>query len=143
MRGRIGEMWKSVETTSKSTSILLTTCRFHRSMTRPFFTRERISDFEIYHRNCDLSLRNAKQRLAEGHPVDFQARVEPHIIHQFPTNIPLGSRISLHSRLGHRISLREQCWIPAGRHPLSSLAGREKSELILRSPIDEVCQGVR
>ncbi|KAF8189713.1 cytochrome P450 monooxygenase pc-1 [Pholiota molesta] len=46
--------------------------KFHRSMTRPFFTRERISDFEIYHRNCDLSLRNAKQRLAEGHPVDFQ-----------------------------------------------------------------------
>ncbi|KAF9475902.1 cytochrome P450 monooxygenase pc-3 [Pholiota conissans] len=50
-----GEMWK-----------------FHRAMTRPFFTRERISDFEIYHRNCDLSLRLAKERIAEGHAVDFQ-----------------------------------------------------------------------
>lgn len=41
-------------------------------MTRPFFTRERISDFEIYHRNCDITLRVAKQRLNEGLSVDFQ-----------------------------------------------------------------------
>lgn len=41
-------------------------------MARPFFTRERISDFEIYERNCDLSLGHAKNRLAEGHPIDFQ-----------------------------------------------------------------------
>ena len=41
-------------------------------MTRPFFTRERISDFEIYDRNSDLSLRLAKERIAEGHAVDFQ-----------------------------------------------------------------------
>ncbi|KIM42692.1 hypothetical protein M413DRAFT_121806 [Hebeloma cylindrosporum] len=50
-----GEMWK-----------------FHRSMTRPFFTRERISDFDIYDRNCDISLTQAKHRLAEGHSIDFQ-----------------------------------------------------------------------
>ncbi|KAF8189728.1 cytochrome P450 [Pholiota molesta] len=50
-----GEMWK-----------------FHRSMTRPFFTRERISDFEIYHRNCNIALRAAKGRLAEGLPLNFQ-----------------------------------------------------------------------
>ncbi|KAH9483162.1 Cytochrome P450 monooxygenase 75 [Psilocybe cubensis] len=50
-----GEMWK-----------------FHRAMTRPFFTRERISDFDIYDRNCDLSIKAAKQRLKEGYTVDFQ-----------------------------------------------------------------------
>ncbi|KAF8960254.1 cytochrome P450 monooxygenase pc-2 [Flammula alnicola] len=50
-----GEMWK-----------------FHRAMTRPFFTRERISDFEIYNRNCDISLKVAKNRLAEGCSIDFQ-----------------------------------------------------------------------
>ncbi|KAF8185157.1 cytochrome P450 [Pholiota molesta] len=50
-----GEMWK-----------------FHRSMTRPFFTRERISDFEIYHRNSNIALRTAKNRLAEGFPLNFQ-----------------------------------------------------------------------
>ncbi|PPQ95842.1 hypothetical protein CVT26_015972 [Gymnopilus dilepis] len=50
-----GEMWK-----------------FHRSITRQFFTRERISDFEIYHRNCERSFAAAKKRLAEGYPIDFQ-----------------------------------------------------------------------
>ncbi|KAF9530969.1 cytochrome P450 [Crepidotus variabilis] len=50
-----GEMWK-----------------FHRAMTRPFFTRERISDFEIYDRNCDASLNQARDRLKQGEPIDFQ-----------------------------------------------------------------------
>ncbi|KAF8164775.1 cytochrome P450 monooxygenase pc-1 [Crassisporium funariophilum] len=50
-----GEMWK-----------------FHRAMTRPFFTRERISDFDIYDRHCESSLRQAKARLAEGFPIEFQ-----------------------------------------------------------------------
>uniref|UniRef100_A0A8H7XXG4 Cytochrome P450 n=1 Tax=Psilocybe cubensis TaxID=181762 RepID=A0A8H7XXG4_PSICU len=46
--------------------------KFHRSMTRPFFTRERISDFEIYDRNWDLSLKLAKQRIEEGYSIDVQ-----------------------------------------------------------------------
>ncbi|KAF5329227.1 hypothetical protein D9619_009315 [Psilocybe cf. subviscida] len=50
-----GEMWK-----------------FHRSITRPFFVRERISDFEIYERNADYALAQAKERLADGISVDFQ-----------------------------------------------------------------------
>ncbi|CAA7262215.1 unnamed protein product [Cyclocybe aegerita] len=50
-----GEMWK-----------------FHRGITRPFFTRERISDFDIYARNADRSLKQAKKRLAEGYSIDFQ-----------------------------------------------------------------------
>ncbi|KAF8816540.1 cytochrome P450 [Phlegmacium glaucopus] len=50
-----GEMWK-----------------FHRAMTRPFFTRERISDFDIYDKNCVTTLQLARTRLAEGYPVEFQ-----------------------------------------------------------------------
>lgn len=46
--------------------------RFHRAMTRPFFTKERISDFEIYDRNWDLSLKLAKARLAQGYSIDIQ-----------------------------------------------------------------------
>ena len=46
--------------------------RFHRAMTRPFFSRERISDFDIYDRNCATTLKLAKTRLAEGYPVEFQ-----------------------------------------------------------------------
>ncbi|PPQ71744.1 hypothetical protein CVT24_006508 [Panaeolus cyanescens] len=46
--------------------------KFHRAMTRPFFTKERISDFEIYTRNCDRALGLARSRLAEGYSFDFQ-----------------------------------------------------------------------
>lgn len=41
-------------------------------MTRPFFVRERISDFEIYERTADHALNQARERLAAGIPVDFQ-----------------------------------------------------------------------
>ncbi|PPQ85711.1 hypothetical protein CVT25_002479 [Psilocybe cyanescens] len=50
-----GEMWK-----------------FHRAMTRPFFTRERITDFDIYDRNWNISLQIAKDRLSEGFSLDIQ-----------------------------------------------------------------------
>nr|AAL67906.1 cytochrome P450 monooxygenase pc-2 [Phanerodontia chrysosporium] len=50
-----GEMWK-----------------FHRSMTRPFFTRERISHFDLFDRHADATMAKMKARLAEGFAVDFQ-----------------------------------------------------------------------
>ncbi|KAJ3515203.1 hypothetical protein NLJ89_g1903 [Agrocybe chaxingu] len=46
--------------------------KFHRSLTRPFFTRERLSDFDIYDRNAETALTLARQRLAQGHSVNFQ-----------------------------------------------------------------------
>ena len=39
-------------TDSVELSILMEASRFHRAMTRPFFTREHISDFDIYDKNC-------------------------------------------------------------------------------------------
>ncbi|KAH6890040.1 cytochrome P450 monooxygenase pc-3 [Coprinopsis sp. MPI-PUGE-AT-0042] len=46
-----GEMWK-----------------FHRSMTRPFFTKDRISHFDIFDRHAADALNQLKARLREGHP---------------------------------------------------------------------------
>ncbi|KAF7762028.1 hypothetical protein Agabi119p4_10020 [Agaricus bisporus var. burnettii] len=46
--------------------------KFHRSITRPFFAKDRISDFELFERYTDEALRKAKARLAEGYPIDFQ-----------------------------------------------------------------------
>jgi cytochrome P450 len=46
--------------------------KFHRTMTRPFFTRERISDFDIYEKISSSTLKLARTRLAEGYPVEFQ-----------------------------------------------------------------------
>ncbi|KAJ3569110.1 hypothetical protein NP233_g5265 [Leucocoprinus birnbaumii] len=50
-----GEMWK-----------------FHRSITRPAFTRDRISDFELFDRHAEVVIHQLKTRLREGQPVDFQ-----------------------------------------------------------------------
>ncbi|PPQ73503.1 hypothetical protein CVT24_007649 [Panaeolus cyanescens] len=46
--------------------------KFHRSMARPFFSKDRISHFENFDRHAEDALRQLKERLREGHPVDFQ-----------------------------------------------------------------------
>ncbi|KAJ7499680.1 cytochrome P450 monooxygenase pc-2 [Mycena latifolia] len=45
---------------------------FHRNLSRPFFSRERISDFDIFDRHTQEALARSKKRLAEGYPIDFQ-----------------------------------------------------------------------
>ncbi|KAH7929020.1 cytochrome P450 [Leucogyrophana mollusca] len=50
-----GEMWK-----------------FHRSMTRPFFTHDRISHFNIFDRCADEAIPSMKARFRAGHAVDLQ-----------------------------------------------------------------------
>ncbi|KAJ3827533.1 cytochrome P450 [Lentinula raphanica] len=46
--------------------------RFHRNMTRPFFSKTRISDFDIFERHTDDIISAMKRRLGEGYPVEFQ-----------------------------------------------------------------------
>ncbi|KAF7301055.1 Glycosyltransferase family 39 protein [Mycena indigotica] len=50
-----GEMWK-----------------FHRSMTRPYFSRDRITDFDTFDKYSNDVLNLAVNRLREGYPVDIQ-----------------------------------------------------------------------
>ncbi|THU87636.1 cytochrome P450 [Dendrothele bispora CBS 962.96] len=46
--------------------------KLHRSMTRPFFTRDRITHFELFDRHALICIQQMKKRLEEGYPVDFQ-----------------------------------------------------------------------
>lgn len=46
--------------------------RFHRSITRPFFSRDRISDFEIFDRHADLVISKLKERFRRGIAVNIQ-----------------------------------------------------------------------
>jgi hypothetical protein len=41
-------------------------------MTRPFFSKERISHFEIFGRHADEAINLMKSRLRTGHSIDFQ-----------------------------------------------------------------------
>ncbi|KAJ7923482.1 cytochrome P450 monooxygenase pc-1 [Mycena leptocephala] len=46
--------------------------KFHRQMTRPFFSRERISHFDIFDRHADDVISLLRQRMKGGYSVDFQ-----------------------------------------------------------------------
>ncbi|KAK0200205.1 cytochrome P450 [Desarmillaria ectypa] len=46
--------------------------KFHRTMTRPFFNKDRISDFDNFERHALSTITQIKARLREGYPVDFQ-----------------------------------------------------------------------
>ncbi|TFK28591.1 cytochrome P450 monooxygenase pc-3 [Coprinopsis marcescibilis] len=45
---------------------------FHRGMTRPFFTKDRISHFDIFDRHATDALSQLKERIKAGYPVDIQ-----------------------------------------------------------------------
>ncbi|KAH7930329.1 cytochrome P450 [Leucogyrophana mollusca] len=49
--------------------------KFHRSMTRPFFSKDRISHFDIFEKHAEDAISQTKSRLREGYPVDFQDMV--------------------------------------------------------------------
>ena len=68
-----GERWKSVQK-SPVYAFCLTNriLRYHRSMARPFFSRERISDFEIFNRHADQVVIKMKERFSQGVAVDVQ-----------------------------------------------------------------------
>lgn len=50
-----GEMWK-----------------FHRAMTRPFFSRERITHVDLFARHADAIISHIQQRTREGYALDIQ-----------------------------------------------------------------------
>ncbi|KAF8191931.1 cytochrome P450 [Mycena galopus ATCC 62051] len=49
--------------------------KFHRQMTRPFFHRERISDFDLFDHHAANAVAQFKARLREGYAADFQDMV--------------------------------------------------------------------
>ncbi|KAF9520641.1 hypothetical protein BS47DRAFT_1387249 [Hydnum rufescens UP504] len=46
--------------------------KFHRAMARPFFTRERITDFDIFARHADKIIQKMKDNFSAGNPIDIQ-----------------------------------------------------------------------
>ena len=41
-------------------------------MTRPFFTKDRTSDFDIFEKHAEDAIHQMKTRLRNGYPVDFR-----------------------------------------------------------------------
>ncbi len=43
-------------------------------MTRPFFSRDRITHFELYDRHAETVVSRMKERFRDGYSVDFQVQ---------------------------------------------------------------------
>ena len=119
--------------------------RFHRAMTRPFFTRERISDFDIYERNCDLALDTAKVRTREGFPIEFQAKTNFAAFGTLQFNpffYFIGPCLQIHAGFCNRVSLWSQCQFTFRRDTLSTFLSSQKSRGVHESFLKRVCPGV-
>lgn len=55
-------------------------------MTRPFFSKNRISDFDNFDRHTEDTISAIKARLAQGYPIDFQVGIPDLILRPFLTH---------------------------------------------------------
>jgi hypothetical protein len=74
--------------------------RMHRSMTRPFFAKDRIKDFEIFDKYAMKAIDKMKERFNEGYALNFEVGLYTQI---FPkrlnrTNADLGCDLPFHPR---------------------------------------------
>jgi hypothetical protein len=72
-----GAMWRRVPRppTSQVHSATYLPYRFHRGMTRPFFSKDRISHFEIFDRHATDAIKQVKVRVGQGYAVDVQVSI--------------------------------------------------------------------
>lgn len=116
-------------------------------MTRPFFTRERISDFDIYERNCDLALGTAKVRTREGFPIEFQVtlswRLWKSSFDGSSVFCFIGPCLEIHVGLCNRVSLWSQCQFTLCRDTLSTFLSSQKSRGVHESFLKRVYPSVQ
>ena len=114
--------------------------RFHRSMTRPFFTKDRISHFENFDRHADDAIHQLKTRLNEGYAVDIQVQstltklpIHSHFLFFFLYK--KGHSHPVHSRFRYRIFIRHGCPLIIHTHalPLQLSPSTRNSKIIISS----------
>jgi len=54
-------------------------------MSRPFFSKDRISHFDIFDRHAADAIKQVKERMGQGYAVDVQVRVHDTRPHLFLT----------------------------------------------------------
>ena len=79
-----GAMWRRVpmSVNARVHPAIHLSYRFHRGMTRPFFSRDRISHFDIFDRHAADAIKQVKARVGQGYAVDVQVNIHatcPHI----------------------------------------------------------------
>ncbi|KAH7906601.1 cytochrome P450 [Hygrophoropsis aurantiaca] len=67
-----GEKFQETASSVLGTGVFNSDGKYHRTMTRPFFTHDRISHFDIFDRHADEAINLMKGRFRFGIAVDFQ-----------------------------------------------------------------------
>ena len=134
----------TISATLGTFNLIFEISRFHRSMTRPFFTRERISDFDIYDKNCSSALKLARTRLEEGYPFDFQVHISARqCLPYFHGSVwHLGLGCPVHFGLCFRVFIWAWCWISVSEHSLSNISGTSEYTFILQPSFDNIYQSI-
>jgi hypothetical protein len=107
-------------------------------MTRPFFTRDRVTHFDIFDKHAEEAIEKMKVRLKEGYSVDFQV----HVVIRFRTLLIIeliGRRLPVHARLGDRVSFRLLC---SFAHPTPHIPVSPSFQLQYICPKGISCGGV-
>ncbi|KAJ7926794.1 cytochrome P450 [Mycena leptocephala] len=97
--------------------------KFHRQMTRPFFHRERISDFDLFDHHAENAIAQFKARLREGYAADFQDMVARFTMDS-ASSFLFGQNVrSLDAGLPYPYSVStDTSKSPAAAHPSSAFA---------------------
>ncbi|KAH9849996.1 cytochrome P450 monooxygenase pc-2 [Lenzites betulinus] len=67
-----GEGFRNMLDSVLGNGVFNTDGEFHRTMTRPYFYRDRISHFELFDAHAAVAVEKMKARFRSGQPVDFQ-----------------------------------------------------------------------
>lgn len=117
--------------------------RFHRTMTRPFFTRERISHFDIFDAHADDALKQAASRLAEGHPIDFQVCQATLFNEALDSSCnATGSCLTIYARFRNFILIWIRRAITFCGIAISAQFEREEFATVPESPRKCICRGL-
>ena len=110
-------------------------------MTRSFFSREHISDFDIYDKHCDTILQLAKT--AEGYPFDFQVNFLPINALRVLKNLRyIRSSYPVHFGLCYKVLIWARSWIVISGTFLSSIGGTSKQTSILQPFFYHICESI-
>ena len=75
-------------------------------MTRPFFSRERVTDMEIFQRHADEAIFRIKERCQTGEPIEFQVgHPKPGSVVPILITFGLGPRWTFHDGFRYGIPL--------------------------------------
>ncbi|KAF8590882.1 cytochrome P450 [Ramaria rubella] len=115
--------------------------KFHRAMTRPFFARDRVTDFETFNHHADIVVSRLRERFAQGEAVDFQVRRNNKYTMDSATEFLFGSCVhSLAAQLpyAHDSSRKEAVSTPHSSDKFATAFSQAQHQIALRARLTKV-----